>query len=55
MNTFELILFIIGVLLFPYGIYEIFKSQGDRIVKWTLLSTSILLFVIESIIVFLII
>ncbi|MEM0173802.1 MAG: hypothetical protein QXV69_02260 [Sulfolobaceae archaeon] len=53
MNEVELLLFLIGTVLFPYGVYEIFKSNGDRLIKWLLLVISILLFVIESIIVFL--
>jgi hypothetical protein len=51
MNLIELVLFIIGVLLFPYGLWEIIKGNGSKIIKIILILISIVLFIIESILV----
>ncbi|MDT7861910.1 MAG: hypothetical protein RRA45_06825 [Saccharolobus sp.] len=47
----EEILLIMGFLMLPYGIYEIIRSEADKVVKITLISISLVLFLIETIIV----
>lgn len=48
----ELALFIAGVAMFPYGIYEILKGAGELKVKLFIVAVSIALFIVESILVF---
>ena len=52
MNLIELILFLIGVMMFPYGMYEIWKGNGDKDIKLLLIGISITLFVIETVLAF---
>ncbi|AEB94227.1 conserved hypothetical protein [Metallosphaera cuprina Ar-4] len=52
MNIVELILFIMGAIMFPYGVYEIIKGDGNMKTKLFLIFTSITLFTIESILVY---
>ncbi|BCS91878.1 hypothetical protein L3N51_00245 [Metallosphaera sp. J1] len=52
MNLFELVLFVTGLIMFPYGMYEIAKGDGTTKTKLTLIITSLTLFIIESILAF---
>ncbi|ABP96310.1 MULTISPECIES: hypothetical protein [Metallosphaera] len=52
MNLLELILFAIGLAMFPYGMYEVVKGDGTTKTKLTLIVTSLTLFIVESILVF---
>lgn len=51
MNIIEEILFIVGLILLPYGIYEIAKGEGTRDVKLILIGISIGLFILEFLLV----
>ncbi len=48
MMLIEEILLVIGILMFPYGIYEIMKGDGSMKMKIGIISTSATLFVIEA-------
>jgi len=52
MNIIELVLFFIGLAMFPYGAYEIWKGSGDRDIKLLLIGLSIALYVIETVLAF---
>lgn len=49
MNIIEEILLIIGLLMFPYGIYEIWKGGGDRQTKLFIIGISVALYIVETI------
>lgn len=49
MNIIEEILLIVGLAMFPYGIYEIWKGSGDRQTKLFIIGISALLYLIETI------
>ncbi len=51
-DVIELTLFIVGVAMFPYGIYEILKGAGELKIKLMFVIASIVLFIVESILVF---
>ncbi len=44
----EEVLLVIGILMFPYGIYEIMKGDGSIKMKVGIISTSATLFLIEA-------
>ncbi|WP_168364272.1 hypothetical protein [Metallosphaera hakonensis] len=52
MSLIELILFITGAVMFPYGILEILKGQGNLKMKLVLVSASLTLFILESVLAF---
>lgn len=52
MNFLEEILFVVGAIMFPYGIYEISKGGGDVKVRLVLIMISVGLFTAEAILSF---
>jgi len=48
-NLIEEVLLIIGLAMFPYGIYEIWKGIGDRQTKLFIIGISVLLYLVETI------
>jgi len=52
MNLLEEILLVIGALMFPYGIYEISKGDGELKTKLILILISVGLFTTEVILSF---
>lgn len=49
MNVIEEVLLVIGILMFPYGVYEIWKGSGDRDTKLIIIGISVILYVVETI------
>ncbi|BFI75555.1 hypothetical protein [Sulfurisphaera ohwakuensis] len=49
MNIVEEVLLIIGLLMFPYGIYEIWKGSGDKQTKIIVIGISAILYIVETI------
>ncbi|WP_168064109.1 hypothetical protein [Sulfolobus sp. S-194] len=49
MNIIEEVLLIIGILMFPYGIYEIWRGSGDKQMKIIVIGISVILYIIETI------
>ncbi|BFH73180.1 hypothetical protein SJAV_11240 [Sulfurisphaera javensis] len=49
MNIVEEVLLIIGLLMFPYGVYEIWKGSGDRQTKLIIIGISVVLYLVETI------
>ncbi|AHC50929.1 hypothetical protein SUSAZ_02255 [Sulfolobus acidocaldarius SUSAZ] len=52
MNIVELILLIVGICMFPYGIYEVWKGNGDKDIKLVIIGISLALFIVETVLVF---
>ncbi|MCY0850667.1 hypothetical protein [Sulfuracidifex metallicus] len=48
MLILEEILLVIGLLMFPYGIYEIMKGDGSLKTKLSIIGTSAALFLVEA-------
>ena len=49
MNIIGEAILIIGLAMFPYGIYEIWKGNGDRQTKLFIIGISVLLYLVETI------
>jgi len=47
MNIIEEILLVLGIIMMPYGLYEVARGNGDRQVKIILITTSLVLFATE--------
>ncbi|MGC9105514.1 MAG: hypothetical protein ACP5HQ_03715 [Thermoprotei archaeon] len=46
-HTIELVLIILGIVMLPYGLYEIWKGDGSVKVKLILIAVSLGLFIAE--------
>ncbi|WP_168367148.1 hypothetical protein [Acidianus brierleyi] len=47
MNIIEEILLVLGIVMMPYGLYEVAKGNGDKQVKIILITISLALFATE--------